>query len=257
MGSRIGGLAHSNRDVGIPSGTPRWPTHLRNLYCDLRASRDDARDQRVLTEFWLLLRTAISRYVRFHASSWDGITREDIEDIAAQKSLDLFCKAKAGQWDPSGHRPDEIAGYLSTVARHGLVDHLRKSGREIKLGNADSAAYNPAGPDTQNVVHHSKPPDVPVQRREFIQALRGCADRLAPRSRLIWLFRVFYDMTSKEIARHPEVCVKASHVDVLLQRARKILRECMGEKGFDPKDTPPGAFVELWKAFRLGRVFER
>jgi DNA-directed RNA polymerase specialized sigma24 family protein len=98
------------------------------------------------------------------------------------------------------------------------------------------------------------PPDVLVERREFAQALRECARRLQPRSRLIWFFRVFYGMSSKQIAVHPEIALQAAHVDVLLQRVRHAVRECMHANGFEPRDMPPGTFTELWKEFHLDRI---
>jgi DNA-directed RNA polymerase specialized sigma24 family protein len=90
-----------------------------------------------------------------------------------------------------------------------------------------------------------------VERRDFAQALRGCAEELKPRSRLVWFLRIFCSMSSKEIAVHPEVKIKASHVDVLMQRARDAVRDCMRRKGYKPQDMPPGTFVEIWKTFRM------
>ena len=60
-------------------------------------------------------------------------------------------------------------------------------------------------------------------------------------------------MPSKDIAVHPELCLKASYVDVLLQRVRQAIRDCMLRKGFEAQDMPPGTFAELWGAFRLER----
>jgi DNA-directed RNA polymerase specialized sigma24 family protein len=93
-----------------------------------------------------------------------------------------------------------------------------------------------------------------VERREFARALRKCAEALDARSRLIWFFRVFYSMATKDIAIHPNIDLKTGHVDVLLQRARKAIRKCMQSSGFDPNEIPRGAFAELWSAFRPERV---
>jgi hypothetical protein len=56
-------------------------------------------------------------------------------------------------------------------------------------------------------------------------------------------------MSSKRIAVHPEILLKPGHVDVLLQRARKAIRDCMTKKHQDPEEIPPGAFAEIWAAF--------
>jgi DNA-directed RNA polymerase specialized sigma24 family protein len=94
------------------------------------------------------------------------------------------------------------------------------------------------------------PPDAAVERKEFVGALLRCIERMDQRSRRIWFFRVFYDFSSKDIAVHPDINLKASHVDVLLQRSRKAIRECMQSQNYDAHDMPPGTFTELWKIFR-------
>ena len=66
----------------------------------------------------------------------------------------------------------------------------------------------------------------------------------------IWFLRVFYGTSSKDIALHPKISLKVSHVDVLLQRSRQTIRKCMNRRGYEPRDMPPGTFVELWKSFR-------
>ena len=93
-------------------------------------------------------------------------------------------------------------------------------------------------------------PDVRVERREFIAALLLCVKKLQPRAQRIWFLRVFYDMPSKEIAVHPQVSARPNHVDVLLQRSRRSVRECMRRRGFEPHEMPVGTFVELWRALR-------
>ena len=67
---------------------------------------------------------------------------------------------------------------------------------------------------------------------------------------------MFYDMSSKEIASHPEVCLKPNHVDVILLRARQLITKCMRSRGYEPGDALPGTFVELWKAFRVQELLE-
>ena len=96
-----------------------------------------------------------------------------------------------------------------------------------------------------------EPPDRRLQRKEFVEALRGCAERLEGRARLVWLFRVFCNMPSKEIAAHPEVGLKPGNVDVILQRTRQAMRACMLRNGYEARDMPPGTFVEMWRVFRF------
>jgi len=73
---------------------------------------------------------------------------------------------------------------------------------------------------------------------------------LQVRSRAAWIFRVFYDMSSKQIATHPEVGVAAPHVDVIVHRAREAVGNCLTRKGHRSRELPHGAFVEAWLALR-------
>jgi RNA polymerase sigma factor (sigma-70 family) len=191
--------------------------------------------------------------LRIQGERWGPVSVEDREDIAAKKSLDLLRKTELGQWNLAGRLPGEIASFLGKVARNGLLDHLRKNCRQVRpdpdrppdrVGGLPSPGAGASGAAQAELL---------AQRREFAAALRSCADRLQPRSRLVWFFRVFLEMPSREIAAHPDVGLKPAHVDVLLQRAREAIRECMQGKGFAPQDMPPGVFVELWRVFRVGQ----
>jgi len=199
----------------------------------------------------LLLNSVLLRFLFFHSGRLGRVSAEDVEDIAAQKSLDLLRRAELGQWSLAGRSPAEITGFLTKVARNGLLDHLRKTSRQVQPDEEERPDWDAGHGGWQDDAATEAQPQLRVERREFAEALRVCAEALNPRSRLIWFFRVFLEMPSKKIAAHPEVELKASHVDVLLQRAREAVRECMDRKGFQPRDIPPGVFVELWRAFRV------
>jgi DNA-directed RNA polymerase specialized sigma24 family protein len=89
-----------------------------------------------------------------------------------------------------------------------------------------------------------------VRNREFAEALAACVGALEERARRAWLFRAFYDMSSREIAAHPDVAVRVGHLDVILFRSRQALRRCMTRKGHSLETVPPGAFAELWMRLR-------
>ena len=198
------------------------------------------------------------RYLRIHTTRLGPISHEDQEDIASQKSLEILRRIDRGTWELVERTPSKVTGFLSMVARNGLVDMLREQGRRVEPADKLRPEWDVAEEGHKRQVSAVDPPDNLAERREFAAALRACAEQLDPRVRLIWIFRVFAGMSSKEIASHPEVHLKASHVDVLLQRGRSVIRDCMSRKGHEPGDIPPGTFVELWRAFRLaeGRVPE-
>jgi RNA polymerase sigma factor (sigma-70 family) len=169
-----------------------------------------------------------------------------VEHLASEKALDLVRRLESGAWDLEGRDPGEVTGFLSTVARNGLVDLFRERGRHVEHEEheIEPAAGSAAAPEL---------PPVPLERKAFARSLRDCASRLTARDRTVWFFRVFYDLRSREIAQHPEVRLKPAHVDVILQRCRKAVGECMSRKGHEPGELPPGTFAELWDAFRMPR----
>jgi RNA polymerase sigma factor (sigma-70 family) len=233
-----------------PDRLPRWPARLQELCARLPHPGTCAPPPPLRSEIWLLLHAALSGYLHRHAIRLGGVPAEDLEDLAAEKSLDLLRRCEQGMWSLEGREPGEIVVYLSHVARNGLLDLQRRVHRRFQAEPEDEgespwdrpAARNP-GPDVEA-------PDTGVERRDFARALRSCAEHLNPRDRRIWFFRIFYEMSSKEIAAHPEVSLKASHVDVLLQRCRQAIRTCLARQGYAPGDMPRGVFGELWRAFR-------
>ncbi len=254
VGSPIGGSATT---PGSKSQGPRWPVRLRELGKEIRSPRDQSHRDRVRGDTWVLLNSSLSRYLRLHSTRMGKLSREDLEDIAAQKSLDLLRKLEVGEWDMTDRSPSEITGFLSKVARNGFVDHLREAGRRVEPTEEDRPAWDVGAAGQDGMVgaeNTGELPDKLVERKEFAKALRLCVDRINARSQRIWFLRAFCTMSSKEIATHPEVSLKPSHVDVIMQRAREAIRDCMHEKGYEAHDMPPGTFVELWRVFRLKRA---
>jgi len=215
---------------------PAWPEHLQSLATDLNS---EARGR-----FWLLLNLALAQRLHLHSRSVGWIPRERIQDLASEKALDLVGKLDCGTWNPSASSPGELVNFISTVARNALVDELRRE-RGRRAVSADRRdLHHPArgNPDA---------PALRVERKEFVSHLVACAEGLKPRHRSVWLLRVLYEMPSKSIAGHPEVLLKASHVDMILMRCRDRIRRCMQSKGHEVPVLPPGTFADLWKAFRL------
>jgi RNA polymerase sigma factor (sigma-70 family) len=222
------------------SDTARWPGEIARLASDATSHQDDEARNRL----WMLLYSALELYLRLHASRQGWVDRADIHDLAAEKSLELIQKLDSQTWNVQDSSAGEIKAFLSTVARNSLVDLLRRSGRHEPLPDPDALEVRPSH-DRETVM-----PDGDVERSQFTQALEQCVGLLKPKWRTMWFFRVFYELPSKVIARHPEVQLKPSHVDVVLQRCRGQMRECMRRRGFDVSDLPPGSYAALWEACR-------
>jgi DNA-directed RNA polymerase specialized sigma24 family protein len=228
---------------GNPTETvarPAWAEHL----LDLAAARKTSARPESRERFWVLLNLVLAQRLQLHSRTLGWIGTERIQDLASEKALDLVGKLDCGSWDPTESSPGELVSFVSTVARNALVDEYRRIGRQ---------PVDSAGVDHLHAPAHrnADAPHLLVERKEFISHLIGCAERLKPPHRTVWLFRVLYEMPSQRIARHPEVRLKAGHVDMILSRCRNLIRRCMRSKGLDVQALPPGTFAELWKTFRL------
>ena len=252
----MSGASHISAGTDDPTGnalsgsrTPRWPENLALLCRRLPAQRSHAERQEVLGEIWKHLYLGLSLYLAYHGARSGGLSPEEREDLAAQKALDLLGRIVREETDFVQRAAGEIARYVSRSASNAVTDWLRRERRHVVPSeDGDSMLDSLAAIDTTST--GSEAPDARVERSEFITALLLCVKGLRPRDQRIWFLRVFYSMPSKEIARHPHVSIKPNHVDVLLQRSRRSVRECMQRGGFEPHEMPVGTFVELWKVLR-------
>lgn len=234
-------------ESAVTPDSPRWPQQLAEWVEQLAPGTACAPGSAspVRERAWLLLLGALRQFLRLHARRLGGVADDDLDDLAAEKSLDLLLRAERGDWSLSRRRPGEIVNYLSTVARNGLFDHLREQGRyaDVEVGGEGEGHVEPVAPETSA-------PDRAVENREFAAHLRACFEALDARSRYVWFLRVFLDLASRDIADHPRVGLERGHVDVILQRARGAVRGCMETKGHVAHDPPPGAFVEVYRSMR-------
>jgi len=230
---------------------PLWAVRVGQVVARLGEPLEREERDRVRVETWTLLNIALRRFLRSHAARAGGLDPSDIEDIASTKTLELLGRAESGAWTVHPDRGGrEIAAYLSRIARNGLLDALRMRSRQVEL--VDEAERSTGAPTEDGArSSRSAATDALAESREFAKSLGECAGQLAPRSFAAWFLRVFHEMTSREIAMHPSVNATPAHVDVILQRARGSVSQCMQAKGHDTTDAPAGAFVELWRRFRL------
>jgi RNA polymerase sigma factor (sigma-70 family) len=231
----------------------RWPMRLRDLCRELRSPEDTLARQQVRREIWTILSHALLRFIEARRSSCADLTPEDIEDLASEKSLDLFRRLESGSWEIGDRTGSEIAGFLAATARNVVIDLIRSRGRQRHSAEEDlEALTGTSGED----LPRWDPPDTSLERGEFVSALRQCAEGLQPRVRRIWFFRVFYGLATKEIAAHPEVGLKPARVDELLFDVRQAIGRCMESKGQRLKQLPTGTFFEIWRSFHRFQLEE-
>jgi len=192
-------------------------------------------------EAWQIVYFNLSRYVRYHSARLGRIDPDDIADIASQKALELMRKVDMSSGPLVELPAERISGFLSTVARNGLLTFLRRAGRTANEADQDDAG------SALRTAAHDVSPATRLESREYARALGACIEVLEKRARTLWFLRVCYDMSSKDIAGHPRVKMTPSHVDVALHRVRRAVRNCMRKHGHETDRMPPGTFVALWQ----------
>lgn len=219
----------------------RWPLELARLQAALENARGPERET-LRGTLWRLLFEGLMRHLRFHVRGARAVERADLEDISSEKALELLARAESGAWNLTGRTASEISGYVSSAARFGWIDLQARRKRESPLPETHSEQELLASleaPRTSEAEDGS-------MTRDLVAALRDCVEQLPARGRRVWFFRTFYAMSGREIAAHPLVRLNAPHVDVLVQRTRVALRQCLDQKGQRLDGSPLRAFVELW-----------
>ena len=235
-------MEHAGLDI---EDDPRalWPEAVVRLGTELREA-SGARRSEALGRLWVLLNLALQKYARGQARRLGRLGSEDIRDVAAEKASDLILRLDNDQWNPAASSPAQLCSFLATVARNGVVDALRTTRREVASGHDLEARETRAvGAAVQEDA---------IGGDEFARALVACASSLTSRSRRAWLLRVFYDFSSAEIARHPEVTTSPAGVDAMLARCREHLRACLEERGLPMRAIPAGTFARLWELIEGG-----
>jgi DNA-directed RNA polymerase specialized sigma24 family protein len=97
-------------------------------------------------------------------------------------------------------------------------------------------------------------PERIAEANEFATGLIECLAGLRPRSRRVWVLRAVHDLSTREIAAHPDIVASEANVDVILMRTRAHLRECLGAKGLDQEHLPPGTFTKLWEGISRATI---
>lgn len=215
---------------------PRWAEGLPLLLARLRAERSDA----ARAALWRVLHAGLFAALRSQAGGIVAVSREDLEDLASAKALELLQQAEASRWGEAGRSPGDLLGYVWRVARNGLVDLARQRGREAAVPE-DEPAWEQAFRDRTD---REAGPVEWTAADEFVTALEKCVERLAPRARMAWWLRVGLERPSREIATR--LAVAAAHVDVIVQRARGALTQCMAASGHAHADIHAQSFVLLW-----------
>lgn len=223
---------------------PEWPSRLTRIARTLRDSPSSG-TERLRGELWALLVAALRTRIRAESRRLGSISPEDLADLAAERALELFTRIDQGRWDLAGSHPAAVASFVGTVARNGMIDRLRRRSRRRETHFEEEEPETRAAPGSP-----VETPELAVARREFVDGLTRCLQLLRPKHRRIWLWRVLLELPTRVVASQPDVQLRGGHVDVIQQRTRKLMGDCMKARGFHPFEVPAGTLAELWSRFR-------
>lgn len=137
--------------------------------------------------------------------------------LAEEMTQETFVKIFTTR--PKYYAKASFKTWLYTVARNLTLNALRKRNREIRLAALEK---EPNG--------YTESPEGLYESTEKTRAVRGALSKIKPEyAEVLWL-TYFEDLSSREIAR---VINKTAHnVDVMRERAKKMLKEQLRKDGF-------------------------
>ncbi len=125
-----------------------------------------------------------------------------------------------------------IKTWLIAILKNKIIDQIRKKSRQKEdLGSKDDISELPAigfgshGIWNVYVPNWAGSPDKVLEDQEFLNALRGCFQKLPERSRRAFELKLMEDKDSEEICK--DLDIGQSNLWVILHRARLALRECI------------------------------
>ena len=137
--------------------------------------------------------------------------------LAEEMTQETFVKIFTTR--PKYYAKASFKTWLYTVGRNLTLNALRKRNRETPLASLDEASDG-----------YADSPEGLYESTERTRAVRGALSKIKPEyAEVLWL-TYFEELTSREIAR---IVNKTPHnVDVMRERAKKMLKEQLRKDGF-------------------------
>ncbi len=139
-----------------------------------------------------------------------------------------------------------VKTWLFAILRNKIVDHLRKSSREVTA--SEIVADGEDEPDFDRLFRESghwqpaeRPaawadPDAAFTQKEFWQVFDACVNHLPERLARVYMMREFLELETAEICA--QLGITTNNCWVILHRARTALRECLEDSWFHGGSVP-------------------
>jgi RNA polymerase sigma-70 factor, ECF subfamily len=145
-------------------------------------------------------------------------------------------------------KPDAFKGgsslrtYATGILKHKLVDHIRKSRREVTVDVKDDQSIDEALDALFDAGHHfidDQPawaePSRAVEQAQLMRALEQCLEGLPDRLGRVLMMREWLEKETGEIC--DELQITANNCHVMLYRARMLMRACLDQNWFQRKPS--------------------
>ncbi|MFM2055302.1 MAG: hypothetical protein RL456_3339 [Pseudomonadota bacterium] len=145
----------------------------------------------------------------------------------------------------------QLKTWLIGILRHKVIDQIRRHRREVSAhaGDHDDDDGGDGGSDLDDLLFHQDghwrempadwgQPGAALHQRQFLAVLETCMERLPGQQGRVFMMREWLELDTGEICE--ATGVSATHLFVLLHRARLRLRECLQMHWF-AADAPRGA----------------
>lgn len=157
------------------------------------------------------------------------------DDLAEDIVQDTLVAALQGASRFSGK--SSVKTWLTGILKHKIVDAIRYRTSRPALTSLDEechiddfdALFDETG-------HWNNPPadwgspDGALERREFLEAMEKCLERLPPNTARVFMMREVMELESEEICK--ELSITSTNLWVIMYRARMSLRECLEQSWF-------------------------
>lgn len=145
-------------------------------------------------------------------------------------------------------KPDSYQGlsslrtYVTGILKYKIIDHLRRSKREIGIEAQDHQSDDDAidalfarDGHTLEAPRQWGDPEQTLRQKDFFKVLEVCLEKLPANMARIFMMREWLELDTEEICK--ELTITSSNAWVLLYRARIRLRACLDLNWFGDRPT--------------------
>jgi RNA polymerase sigma-70 factor, ECF subfamily len=158
------------------------------------------------------------------------------DPAAAEDAVqEALLAALAGESNFAGR--SNLRTWLTGILKHKIVDTIRRQSRERPAAMAADGGTEEFDALFDETGHWAEPPDPweqpegALEQKQFLRALEECLRGLPERTAQAFMMREHLGLETSEICKELEIT--ATHLWVMLYRARMALRQCLEMSWFN------------------------